>query len=328
MQQEKQPLQQLITKHLEGQASPEEEKLLHDWLQQYNAVEEPGVTDGMGVLLKKRIDLANGQAQEAKVIKWLKPLRYAAASIIVLIAAVTLWHPEPNISKAPTIHFSKALNSGTKPRIIHLNDGSTVNLESGAELVWQVPFAAGSRKVELHGKAFFSIAKDKQRPFSVYAGNISTTALGTSFWVDDSKTGQRVQVKLITGKVVIKEHAGKFENTLAFLNPGQELVYNAATRRAVVNNSLYAAIKTTRDEPIHSSATAQLIFDNTPLNEVMNRLQAFYQVKIKYNPEDIQHMSFYGEFSNKDKVQSILNTIAIANELHIQKQDNTYLISR
>ncbi|MCD0488331.1 DUF4974 domain-containing protein [Pedobacter sp. MC2016-14] len=328
MQQEKQPLQELITKHLEGQASPEEEKLLQDWLQQYHAVAEPGVTESMGVLLKKRIDLANGQAREAKVIKWLKPLRYAAASIIVLIAAVTLWHPEPNVSKARTIHFSKALNSGTTPRTIHLNDGSTVNLESGAELVWQVPFAAGSRKVELHGKAFFSIAKDKQRPFSVYAGNISTTALGTSFWVDDSKTGKRVQVKLITGKVVIKEHAGKFENTLAFLKPGQELSYNAATRRALVNNSLYAAGKTTSDESIHSSAAAQLIFDNTPLNEVLNRLQQFYHVKINYNVQEIKSMSFYGEFSAKDKVQNILNTIAIANELNLKRENNTFTISK
>ena len=335
MQQEKQQLQNLINKYAEGKCSPAEEQQLLKWMNQYNIEKDVLIPDTRGILLKQQIDRANGQLPEAKVIRWFNSARYAAACILV-IAALGAWYFIPanfnstkkSIINTASIHFYKASNRGVEPRTINLKDGSIVQLQSGSELVWQVPFAPGSRKVELKGKAFFSITKDKHNPFTVYAGNISTTALGTSFWVDNTRNGNQVQVKLITGKVVVKEHIRTNENTLAFLNPGQELTYHVATNRAVVSTSERSKKKDLEDESIYVAHSSQLVFSNTPLNEVINRLQNFYHVKIRYNPEEIRHMTFYGEFSNKDRIESILNTIVIANELTLKKEHHTFIISK
>ena len=114
----------------------------------------------------------------------------------------------------------------------------------------------------------------------------------------------------------------------SFFWPFLELTYHLNSRRAVVSRTAAPKKMKVKEESIHSNPTPQLIFDNTPLSIVMERLQAFYHVKIEYNADDIQHMSFYGEYSNKDHIENILNTIAIANSLKIKQDHTTFTISK
>ncbi len=71
--------------------------------------------------------------------------------------------------------------------------------------------------------------KDKARPFIVYTGSLSTTALGTSFKITTKAAAVRVQ--LLTGKVVVKA----INNALpgwkkdVYLLPGQQVNYDAAS---------------------------------------------------------------------------------------------------
>lgn len=342
MQPEKESLQKLINKYIDGRCNPEEEQMLLKWMASYNSESEVIVSENTGILLKRQIDKANGRGQEVRIVRWFNPDWYAAASIILIAGFLSVWylpeylHPnkentQQHISSLSTSpHFKRVINNSTSTSIIKLQDGSIVNLQKGSELVWQVPFVNGNRKVELHGKAFFNVAKDKHKPFIVFSGNISTTALGTSFWVDETGGTDQIQVKLITGKVMIKYHSGKSESPLAYLNPGQQLTYHITTKKAMVDH-IKEVIKGGRNidkDKIYASSSPQLLFNDTPLNEALDRLQSFYHVKIEYKSEEIQFMSFYGEFSEKDKVQSILNNIASANELSLKKVNNIFIISK
>src|SRR5690606_23800307 len=64
-----------------------------------------------------------------------------------------------------------------------LSDGTTVILDADSSLREQ--FTQTERRVELtRGRAFFDVAKDAARPFSVVAGEHVVLALGTAFDVE------------------------------------------------------------------------------------------------------------------------------------------------
>jgi len=69
-------------------------------------------------------------------------------------------------------------------RKVSLSDGSSVELDADSALA--LDFELRARTVRLlRGRAFFDVARDPSRPFSVLAGGGSVTALGTRFVVHE-----------------------------------------------------------------------------------------------------------------------------------------------
>ncbi len=81
--------------------------------------------------------------------------------------------------------FSKSIIASTgndqKNQKIQLSDGSTVTLNRNTELTCKSNFGKRSRKVSLSGEAFFEIAADASKPFTIDAGKARIKVVGTSF---------------------------------------------------------------------------------------------------------------------------------------------------
>lgn len=74
-----------------------------------------------------------------------------------------------------------------------LADGSAISLAAATRL--HVRLQPDRREVVLHeGEAFFEVAPDKERPFTVDAGSVQVRVLGTGFDVDRSAGGVAVEV--------------------------------------------------------------------------------------------------------------------------------------
>lgn len=81
-----------------------------------------------------------------------------------------------------------------------LADGTRVNLGAGTRI--EVRLKAKSREIELsRGEAFFAVAKDPNRPFTVHAGQTTATAVGTEFSVN--RGVDQVLVAVIEGRVLV-----------------------------------------------------------------------------------------------------------------------------
>ena len=147
-----------------------------------------------------------------------------------------------------------------------LPDGSTVWLNASSRLSYTDHFGSGKeRSVILEGEGFFDVAKDG-RPFTVQAGDMAVTVLGTKFGVRHSPYYTEDQVTLQSGKVSVRI-AGS-ESTV--LSPGDQLRYNA------VEGSMQVV---TVDTPDYTSWTGNtLVFDHTPLSEVLVNLEHWYSV--------------------------------------------------
>lgn len=101
-------------------------------------------------------------------------------------------------------------------RLVHLADGSQVRL--GPRSAMNVRFDGGARAVELKsGEAYFEVARDLHRPFSVEAGEADVTVLGTGF--DVRRRGDVTEVGVRHGRVRVRS-----ETRTAALGAGDRAV--------------------------------------------------------------------------------------------------------
>lgn len=260
-------------------------------------------------------------------------LSVAAAILLVLCSYWFFVSEYDNILQQPQQVSNKPVemelrsNTTKTPIAIYLPDKSEVTLEPGSTIKYAKGLSGKERKIILSGNGFFEVKKDITRPFIVVSGEITTTALGTSFRVAENEEG--VTVKLYTGKVVVnKEGKDKRWSAPVYLLPGTAMTYSVKQTRTTVasfvpeTKKVHAfeegSIARKKTQIVH----AELNFDNTPLQEVLVQIEERFAIKIKYDQSVINNHYFTGKVLPTDSVELLLNVIGNINGLTIKKEAN------
>lgn len=282
----------------------------------------------------------NIQKENKTKIISLKLKRIVAAACLILMIGATYYYlfPKKKINQPITVvtvlpKTQQQTVSNTTKKIVQvvLEDSSVVKLSPGSSIQYDVPFQNNKRNILLEGEAKFIVAKNKNKPFTVFTGVLATTALGTIFSIKTSRDKNNITVKLFRGKVVIHTtdtHVKGWSNDV-YLSPGQQMKFNAASRLVAVekiNNVANDLVKTRK--PAADSLNRELNFTNALLPDVINKLSAFYNVKINYDPSLIDTINFTGTVSKNDSLPVILKAISQMNDLDIIKSDNEFIISK
>ena len=179
-----------------------------------------------------------------------------------------------------------------------LADGTNVWLNSDSELRFPARFVGNTRVVDLKGEAFFEVRADKTHPFIVRTGNADIKVLGTAFDVMNYEDEANVVVALQQGKVsfVTKETEGERE-----LKPGEVLRMN--------KDSGYVAVTQEDVERLSAWRTGYFYFENMPMEELVVKLERWYQVKFVFANEEVKRMRFTGAVKKYNNLNYILNVI-------------------
>ncbi|MBB4101063.1 FecR family protein [Sphingomonas kyeonggiensis] len=118
------------------------------------------------------------------------------AAVLVGVVGIGAWQGGMFRAEAPIVQHIETKRG--EQRLVQLADGSKVQLDGATSL--DVTIDGKSRAVELRrGEAYFDIAHEEQRPFTVRAGNATTRVLGTAFSIDLSQ--RSVKLAVYRGKV-------------------------------------------------------------------------------------------------------------------------------
>lgn len=146
----------------------------------------------------------------------------------------------------------------------NLPDGSSIALNTGSKV--EVSYTAGRRMLTLaKGEALFTVAKDASRPFIVNAGNSRVVALGTIFAV--RRTGDVANVTLIEGRVRVDKTGSR--------KPGSQSAELTAGEQLTIGADLSFAISKTELASAASWRDGRLVFDNTPLRDVLDEFNRY-----------------------------------------------------
>ena len=221
---------------------------------------------------------------------------YAAAVFFIALAATISYFGLTRNATAgkfdyasvtPSKQLVENVNSSGNPVRLVLPDESIVELGGGSRIAYANNFdSSQTRDVYLSGEATFTVVKNPAHPFRVFANEIVTKVLGTTFTVRSFNKDSIIQVTVRTGKVSVysQENASHSETSTPnqlggiILTVNQELVYKKSNRE-FKKTLLQNPIVITRDTVDQKA----MVYDDAPLEKVFVQLSKIYGVNIVYD---------------------------------------------
>lgn len=197
----------------------------------------------------------------------------------------------------PIVMHQVNVPRGEKIRIV-LPDGSSVCLNSQSTLFYPSRFEK-ERLVSIEGEGYFEITPSKI-PFIVQSGGLKTEVLGTAFNCCNYETPA---VTLIRGKVRLRTFKTSID-----LAPGEQ---GNLKKSGIVN------VEKVNIEDVLAWRENKFIFHETNLEEIMNRLQRWYNFSLFWESERTKQYQFdlYGE--QDESLEEIINRLNITQRVKI-----------
>lgn len=175
-----------------------------------------------------------------------------------------------------------------------LPDGSEIWLNANSELVIPANYNKGYRNIHLlKGEAYFKVAKDKTKPFRVFAAKTIIQALGTQFNVSYYAEKKAVKAFLVEGSISVSK-----KNELALIKPNQ--LYQ-------IDNLTGASSVSEIENPATQYAWKSGYFEyaNTPLPEIIEELSRWYNFNFEIHP-GYKNKTLTGKISRKQPFNEVL----------------------
>lgn len=199
---------------------------------------------------------------------------------------------------------------------LQLSDGTRIWLNSETELTYPSQFTGDKREVSLKGEAFFKVAKNDSKSFIVKVNGADIKVLGTSFNVSCYTDDKIISTTLVEGSVAVKPE--KEEQQI--ITPSEQLTYNTENHQTT--------IQTVNTEIFTSWINGRYIFKNTPLEEIMEKLQRWYDFSVNYEDENLKN-NCYSLIAERDtELDKILEIISYTSDIKLERINNSINIKK
>jgi ferric-dicitrate binding protein FerR (iron transport regulator) len=294
------------------------ENLLRVWEVSVHAVENVPLPDADWANLEARMSTPASKLRLPHItvpnvsLPYISVRRMAIAASILLVAVVgaAIWYQVQNNRLAHTILAEAGDNSTFE---VVLPDGSKVTLRQGSTLSYDRDF--DSRDVSLSGEAFFSVARDEEKPFSITAANGTVRVLGTKFNLK-AEEGVPVELFVEEGRVAFSPTSQKYDAKI--FSTGQAGILNTAKDAEVERTAASG-------QNITSWVTGRLVFDHTPLDHVITDIARHFSVAMTAD-SSLYACELKADFTHAT-LDNVLETLSFSLNLQIEKSGDTYVIS-
>lgn len=224
----------------------------------------------------------------------IRSLYIVTSGIAAVILCILAFAAGVNYMGMPAGEVTVKVKNGQKAEV-DLPDGTTVFLNSASVLTYDNRFNKKDRVVNLDGEAYFKIAPDRDKPFTV-KGIVDVVALGTTFNIKSYESDRASSVVLIEGKVRVENGEHKI-----VLQPMERLEYDAVNRKMIKTE-------------LHANSSDILWLNNEldvngeSTEEICKTLTRMYNVEFVFRSEDVKQDRFKGLIKN-NSLENVLNTV-------------------
>jgi ferric-dicitrate binding protein FerR (iron transport regulator) len=242
--------------------------------------------------------------------------------------------PENKSAKASEV-ISKP---GARTKLL-LPDGTEVWLNSGSKLNYQKDFNTSFREVELEGEAFFDVVKDPEHPFIVHTSGIDVKVLGTVFNVKSYPQDETIEATLLRGIIEVTRKDNP-NSPKVILRPNEKLIFNKQLSTTSLNTrpAKSADTKQLKIEPDISVAPIpknipdsekietswvynRLVFNGDSFQELAEKMERWYNIKIVFKSDDLFKYRFKGVFE-KETIQEAMDALKLTARFSYKIKDN------
>ena len=296
-----------------GSMSAKDEQRLREWLDADEAhrVEYQRMLDLWADSSDLNLDAAGLVAADETHMsrRWL----LAAGVAIIAVGAGLFGWLSRDISPIEDVKFATAVG---EQRTISLADGSTVILNTDSEV--SIRFSDDRRALHLvRGEAFFDVAEDLDRPFSVNVDDRYVTAIGTEFNIY-RKTGNTT-VAVVEGTVAI--HAADQTATSIDAN----LVDGGQIGTFSGNKSGITVSAVPNIEDFHSWRIGVVRFDDVSLQRLVDEYNRYNTRKIRIADDYLGEHRIGGVYQLA-KVDAMLVGLELNYPLKVLHTDDQFVL--
>lgn len=310
---------ELLLKYIAGDATDQEKVLVTVWLDENpNHMREY-------LSLRKLYDITLWQTPpvakteqnpeirnsiESRKIWHIEIMKYAAVLLVAIFVAKYILPERKSIS---TVAMQSLYVPAGQRAQITLEDGTKAWLNANTTLDFPNHFSGQTREVSLNGEGFFDVVPNKSNPFIVKTNKYDVKVLGTKFNLMAYSTQSSFETALFEGSVEVLK-LGDRKGTLIRPN---ERIYEE-------NNNLLIAPITDLNHILWKDGV--LSFDDLSFNELVNKLELYFDLKIEVENDKILNYRCTGKFRTKDGVEHILKVLQLRNNFKFKIDEKTNAI--
>jgi len=317
-------LDELIEKYAAGTITPAEERELLEWYRaaDIGAVEWPAESLEEREHLQQRMLLRLEQSMKDSTAApstgaiiplprfYQRPWFRVAAALILVFSAWSAWQ----YLRPHDPEFITLSNPSGKIRQMTLPDSSRVWLNAATTLRYAAAFNS-SRELFLEGEAYFDVTEDKAHPFTVHAGALTTTVLGTRFDISSFATERHNSITVLSGKVQVARE-------------GKVLDQLTAARQLQWDNKDQTAQTLTVDTTQSLGwQRGKLEFHGQPLEEAASILGRWYNVRFEFSNPALRSCRYDMSFENNMPLRDVLEVISQVNDMHYTINFKEHLVT-
>lgn len=308
---------EIVYKYIIGDASLEEKEAVARWID----ADKENMKEYLA--LRKLYNLTLWQREQVSVapekvsgirkrkIVWVigRELLKVAAIFAIAVSVVSLYNTsEPEPVREEAVMQTIYVPAGQRAELT-LADSTKVWLNAKTTLTFPSHFAGGSRNVMLDGEGYFNVTRNENKPFIVETEQYDIEVLGTEFNVHAYKGNTLFETSLLNGSVRI-ESANHMENIL--LEPHKKAyAENGQLKTSPITQYDYFLWK-----------DGLICFDDNTINELFEKLQLYFDVKIIIENSRILKQRYTGKFRTSDGVEHVLKTLQLRTKFKYEKKDD------
>ena len=195
-----------------------------------------------------------------------------------------------------------------------LSDGTRVWLNSETSIQYPVVFGTKERRVFIQGEAYFEVAKDAKKPFTVQFMSSSVTVLGTSFNIRAYPEEKQSQTTLAEGSVRIYSPGSSM-----LLKPGEQAEVSALSGEMVKQEVEVKSFTSWKD--------GRFVFEQQPLEDIMRTLERWYDIRVIFRDEGAKRISLSGNLKRYGDFSQVMNMLQMTGDVRFELHGNDVYIT-
>ena len=184
-----------------------------------------------------------------------------------------------------------------------LADGTTVYLNAESEV----------RKVYLDGEGYFDVRRNEKQPFIVEVKQVEVRVLGTSFGIRAYAKEENVLTTLVEGRVNVEAGGKQVE-----LSPGQQADFSRGNDRLTVTKVDVEQYVSWKD--------GRLVFDNKPLEFILEELGRWYSFDVFYTNKELKGIPYSLNIKKHEDIAHVLKFIERTGKVKFEINKNTIIV--
>ena len=289
----------ILYKFFEGKASPKEQRLIGQWLDESEKHKEVLVRERMvfdAMIVSGGItDRQSVQSRKKRTrVVFMELLRVAAVILVMFLVGGYIY-----VRKMEEIRLAN--NIVTVPvgqRVnLQLPDGTSVWLNASSEIIYPAYFSGSTREIHLNGEAYFEVEHNASKPFIVHTETLDIKVLGTKFNVEAYKGMEGFTTALMEGSVEVTDRKNKDKSVRLY--PAQKVAFrNGELCKSPIDNY-----------DVYRWREGLICFKETRFADLMRQLEKNYGVRILINNEAVKEKVFSGKFRTTDGIDNALRLL-------------------